>query len=476
MVKQLSVCLIMLSVVLSSCSADNTENTPQSLDESSHIICYDIQNLKYLILIPNYFGTLYHAGTAYEDAIDQWSSMDYSQAKANLERVKDSIVHSDTLYYSDDLAIIYNTLGCLNMEMANYGVAYDYLIDAYISTKELYGSDETVDEEHRFIYRAPALSLCHYYYVTGEYEMGLRQIQEIRDDIELYNDEIKRIEYLRVFFLYELNDIEATIFFDRGEYANAYNLYKNNTELVLQLKESEDNQDNSFSSMLSIDLCTKLGDWFSCFPLEQEYAEACVKMYDQAIQLADSYSGDYADSIKSNVLAKKGHFLFNVENQKDNAVQCLQDAIDIQTVLAKDNKNLTPYYIRTTVVIAESIGFSLRDYDEAVYQYNAASDDSLSVNGYNHPDTITVYESMGRFYANRMNDTERSIEYFNKALEICRNLLIEDSKIAAGINLQLAGCYKIIGNNEQSNEYLEKAHEIYGKLGIRILQTDGTWK
>ena len=112
----------------------------------------------------------------------------------------------------------------------------------------------------------------------------------------------------------------------------------------------------------------------------------------------------------------------------------------------------------------------------ALSYYDKALDIAQNIFGNNHPKTARVYESLGRFYGNRIEDIDQAIEYYNKGVEIYKNLLIEKNPTVAWMYLGMAGCYKYQGKDNVSNEYLEKGYEIYNALGIRILQTDGTWK
>ena len=160
---------------------------------------------------------------------------------------------------------------------------------------------------------------------------------------------------------------------------------------------------------------------------------------------------------------------------QDEGRKLLEEAVSMQEELCESG-NKTPDIVDAYVKSAELYGFVDKDLEKAREYYDKALDIAETIYGENHPKTAMVYESLGRFYGNRMNDVDQSIGYFNKGVDIYNNLLIENNVLMAGMYLQLAGCHKIKGENEASDEYLNKAYDMWGKLGIHVLQTDGTWK
>ena len=88
-----------------------TENPFSTMDTSSFKIDYDIHMMQNLIFIPNYFGEVYGVGNKYEEAIDAWTELNYSEAESKLLEVEKAIESTDVHYYADDDAIIKEALG-----------------------------------------------------------------------------------------------------------------------------------------------------------------------------------------------------------------------------------------------------------------------------------------------------------------------------------------------------------------------------
>lgn len=442
--------------------------------EGLYNVAYDIHMSKHLVFIPNYLGRLYGVGTAYEESIDDWADLDYLKAEAGFESVERTLLQAETLYYPDDLAMVQYSLACVKMELADYKPAYDLLINAYVTMYEVYDK-EGIPEDKRFFYRAPELTLCRYYYAVGDYERCIMEIHRLRDDLEEHNDQNTSIDHLRLFMLWALNDMEGTVYNARGQYEDAIALYMDSVHRINDYSDSH--EDITIIHVLDVELSRSMADWFAQFPQNEEFAEYAETLYDKALNIIEVFGNDsdLSLSMKSFILACKGKFLSNFTNRKQEAVKCFLESAEILSSVYEQGK-YELHYVETECMIGDMFGFILGATEEAVYAYNAALEDSISFNGYNHPDTILAYESLGRFYGNRLGDTEKAIEYLNHALEICRNLLIEKSATCADIYLQLAGCYHMNDELEKSEECLNKAYTLYGDLGIHILQDDGTWK
>lgn len=443
-----------------------------ALDTTGFGVCFDIHMTSNLILIPNYFDKVYGVENKYMDAIDAWGELQYSEAEKQLLEVEAAIENSEAQYCPDDIAFVKEALGLLYCDTADYRKAYDYLIDAYVTMNEIYGDKKNMVSLEQFYPDAIKLALCHYYYTIGDYDRCLKEIQDLRDS----DEEIAvnyETAYLKSFISYIMNDIEAGIYKDRGEYKSAYNLYYENFKLCENYIGSEENF--TLGCILEINACTHLGDCLSTFKIDSKLAEKADSYYDRALQICDLFSEYLAEKYKSEVLMKKGKFLANFSDKQDEALKILDEAISIQERLYESGKT-SPDIIKAYITYAEVNGFVKRDLDEALFYYDKALNVAQTIFGYNHPETAMAYESLGRFYANRMDDIEQAIEYLDKSIDIYRNLLIENNVQVAGIYLQLAGCHKTIGENEISDEYLEKAYDMYGALGIHILQTDKTYK
>ena len=445
----------------------------KGIDTSGFRVNFDIHMTSSLIFIPNYFGDVYGTGNKYEEAIDEWTSLKYKEAEKKLLEVEESIASAENHYYPDDIAFVKESLGLLYYDMADYRRAYDYLIDAYVTMEDIYGGGITSGSSERFYPEAVRLALCRYYYSIGDYDRCLKEIQDLRDldqDIEAVDNDA---EYLKFFIEYMLNDIEATIHKDRGEYEASYDIYAKNIESCGDYINK--NEDPTLGKILSINACKRLGDWFAIFLGKEGYAEKANNYYEVALKICDYFSGDLKEKYRSEILLNHGKFLSNFESLRDNAWETLGEAIEIQEKLIADDKT-SPDIIDAYIIYAEAYGFIEGDFDMAILYYDKALDIAKTIYGDYHPATAKVYESMGRFYGNKVLDTDLSIEYFEKSVGIYKDLLIENNIQVAGIYLQLAGCYKIKGEEQKSDDYLERASSMYDALGIHIMKADGTWE
>ena len=467
--------LITCALSVSGCGkTENADNPYANLDTSGFHVGYDIHMGSNLLFIPNYFGEVYGVDSKYEDAIDAWGDFDYATAETNLLEVEEAIEKSENHYYPDDIAFVKEALGLLYYDMAAYDKAYDNLLDAYVTMDDLYGNKKNLASGEQFYPQAIGIALCHYYYTIGDYDRCLKEIQSIRDDYEAVSEDSGEFSDYQLFINTMLNDIEAGIYKDRGEYEKAHDLYDENIEACRE--NSKSGEDSSLGSILGIDACTHMADCFSSFTTDSELAEKVDSYYDLALSILDGFGdGDLRDKKKSEVLLKKGWYLTHFSDMHEEGRNLLEEAVSMQEKLYESGKK-TPDIVDAYVKSAELYGFVDNDLEKALEYYDKALDLAETVYGENHPKTAMVYESLGRFYGNRMNDVDQSIDYFNKGVDIYNNLLIENNVLMAGMYLQLAGCHKIKGENEASDEYLNKAYDMWGKLGIHVLQTDGTWK
>ena len=466
--------LIMLVFLLTGCGVMKLENkTAAVLDTAGFRVGFDIHMTSNLIFIPNYFGEVYGVGSKYEEAIDEWGDLRYSKTERKLLEVEAAIEGSDRQYFPDDIAYVKQALGLLYYDMAEYGKAYDYLIDAYVTMEEIYGDKKGTGAQEQFYPEAVSLTLCHYYYTIGDYDRCLKEIQTLReynDGTQVVDDEVADYQF---FISYILNDIEANIYKDRGEYESAYNLYSKNCLLCVDYYNN--NEDPTFGYMLAINAFTQFADWHALFTTNADFVEKADTLYVVALNICDQFDGDLKEQRKSEILLKQGAFFSNFSDRLDEARAALYEALTIQLHFYESGK-ADPGFVETSIKCAEYFGFVKGDKDEATYHYDAALDAAQGLYGENHPETAKVYESMGRFYGNKLREVDQAIAFFDKAIEIYRNLLIENNVLVAGMYLQLAGCYKAKDENEKSDEYLERAYSMYGALGIHILQQDGTWK
>ena len=446
-----------------------TENPFSTMDTSSFKIDYDIHMMQNLIFIPNYFGEVYGVGNKYEEAIDAWTELNYSEAESKLLEVEKAIESTDVHYYADDDAIIKEALGLLYLDLADYSKAYDYLIDAYVTMNEVWGDKKTTGTPEQYYPAAISIALCHYYYAIGDYDsctLELQKLKDLNNETETFNSKVK---YLQLFVVDIMNDIEANIYKDRGKYIDAYNLYVQNIDICKEYINSSD--DKELGYILIIKECTLLGDICSDLSNNEEFKNSANDFYELALKYAGKFDGEFKEKISAEIMTKQGYFLCSRGDDPDQGIKKIDEAIEMLENLRNSGKN-SPDIIAAYISCAEVNGFIKDDNEMALSYYDKAENISQEIYGYNHPKTAKVYESMGRYYSNKLSETDTAIEYYNKSIDIYKNLLAEKSANVGMLYYHLAGCYKIKGDDSLSDEYLDKAKAVFDPLGITIATSE----
>ena len=427
-------------------------------ESADAVVLHTVMMSKYLIFEATDFPELYVNGDCFSDGIDKWTKLSYEEAEKDFARLGDEITGLGSKYIEDS-AFVKLALGCVQLERAEYKEAYDNILEAYVTFEDRYGVGS-------YYHEAAAIALCNYYYAIGDYDGCTKEIQRIRDNID-YESMGQRSVEIEVFIDVALKNIEADVAYDRGELINSYNLYVENIQAVQDALALD--PDNGLLSALKIDLAGKLGD--AVYLLGTDYAETSVKFFDLAITTIDKYTGDYAVAKKASIMSHKAYRIANFVGFQDEAVSLMDEAIKMQDDIYGYDGTY-PGLVETHRLYADMLGFVTGDMDAAIKEYETALSISTKEYGVNHPQTAKVYESMGRFYGNVLMNFEKSISLYNDGIEICRNLLIEDSMLMASMELQIAGAYKLSGDASRSEQYLDSANRIYEKLGVHLMTMD----
>lgn len=429
---------------------------------ASGVVCHSIIACKYIVFEPDDFTENYKNGDAYAKGIDAWTQLRYSDAEENFLMLEKEMQETGPAF-PEDRAFLCEALGCLYIDMAKYQSAYEYLLDAYVTMKEIYTQDP-------YYQNAVSAVFCHYYYALGDYGRCAREVQSLLDNQVTDNPTVNRADILREFLTVILNNISAQISFDCGRYSDAWNTYTESLEMCQAAKDAY-GDDGSFMTAMQMNIFECMGD--TAYRLGMDYREAAITtFYDGALKILESkFSEPLADAVKARILAKKGYCLAGFEGKANEGLEIVADALQIQEELYSIDEPY-PGLVDTYLKYGDILGFIYYDREGAETYYNKALALSLSAYGDNHPETAKVYETLGRFYGNRVQDGQaQAIVFLQQALEICKNLLTEDTALVANIELQLAGAYKITGDDASSDLYKEQALVIYEKLGIHLAGT-----
>jgi len=457
--------LMISSVVITGCTSNtasanknetteaiNTESTESQKKNDNGMVYYICMMEKYHIYDTSDFAENYSHGVEYSEGLDNWAELNYKDAERKILSIKEEIDEKGAAF-PEDIAFINQALGCLYIDMAKYSEAYDLLLDSYVLFEKQYGSKSpyTICSE---------ANMCHYYYAVGDYDRCLLEKQKILDN----NENVT--EYSNYFKL-TLNDIEACIAKDRGEIVNSYNKYNENLKICMEIMEKND-ETPMFIKSFFIKTLESLGD--TSYQLDSaKYTESSIKFYDLAIQNLDKIqdTGKYSDSYRSCLVIKKEM----LSQESEESAKKISDAIKkLEDIYEADDSY--PVLIEPFLLYSELLGFVTGNETEAINYYEKAHKIAEKAYGYNHPLNGKIFESEGRYYSNKIHDNETALNKSQQGLEICKNLLIENSRLAASLYISLAGEYKALGDDKKSEEYLEKGKDVLEKLGSRFLTQD----
>lgn len=444
-----------------------------SIDKSHFKIDFVIQNDRDLVFMPNYYSDIYGCEDEIDIVLKEWGELHFKDAEQKLLKIEKAIENSPKQYYPDDIVFVKEALGILYCDMAQYDKAYDYLVDAYVAIKDIYG-ENVAGSDSLFYIESMRLALCHYYYNVGDYESCIKEIQEMRDLYESTQSISPGLESCMLFLKVEIDNIEASIRKDYGDAQSALSLYMGNLDKCNAYIATS--KDDTLGYMLKIKTAIYVGDWCSYYmKANPEWVNTGYETYEEALRLCDHFDGVLKEKFKCDILLKQVHLVAGQTSTEDIVAEKIQQAISIQEKLVEE----AAYWdsvVDDYILCAEHYGFVLNDKETSVKYYERAEEIAREIYGEYHPKRVLLYESEGRYFVNKQAETEYAIECFLNCEEIYKNLLIEKSIKMAGIYVQLAGCYQVIGESELSKEYLEKSQAIYASYGMRIMTNDDAEK
>lgn len=433
-------------------------------DNSSATVWNTILFCKYLVFSPSDFTDFYSNGASFQEGINYWVQLDYQNAEhlfLNLENE----MKANGVKYPEDIAFVQLAIGTLYIDMAKYNSAYEYLISSYSSFREIFNRNSGQYEN------AASLSLAYYYYAIGNYDSCLKEINSLKTFYERLIEDTREpelVEGLSFFFSYAIDSLEAQIRQDRNDLDGAFSLFD---KIITEAKEqnSNDSPNSKFTQLMRINALIHIGDLFYLGSNLYEGVTKTIGVYDYVLKILDKYPEDiYAKSLKAEVMAKKAYYFGSIsEDNFDDAIKLIDEAISIQESINEKNK-VYAGLANTYIYYGDMYGYIKKDFDRALLYYSKALEISEEAYGHNHPQTAKIYETEARFYGNRLLDFEKALEIYKEGLEICNNTLMENTLLAADIQLNMAGCYRLLDDEESYKEYIENANKIYDRLGVHL--------
>ena len=105
----------------------------------------------------------------------------------------------------------------------------------------------------------------------------------------------------------------------------------------------------------------------------------------------------------------------------------------------------------------------MHDYPKALEYYNKALGICKKIYGEEHSDIAMSYDYIGLVYYN-LSDYFESLEYYNKALVIRKKLYGEDDSRTAASYVNIGLIYRKTGNYPEALAYFNKAWIIYERV------------
>ena len=116
------------------------------------------------------------------------------------------------------------------------------------------------------------------------------------------------------------------------------------------------------------------------------------------------------------------------------------------------------------------------DYNKALEYYNKALDIQKQILGEKDPDTVASYISIGRIYY-VLGSYNKALEYYNKALDIRKQISGERHPNTAIIYNNIGGVYYVLGDYNKALEYYKKSLDIQKQvLGEKHVDTATSYK
>lgn len=424
---------------------------PSSLDEefNDHLIM-DLKN----------------ANHQYLQGLNNWKRLDYKRAERDILSAYDEM--SGQMPQSDvEMAKINNSLGCLYLDMGKYEEAYDYLNSALITFWEAYG-------EKSLEARAVQYSIAQHDYYTGDFATALKTCETILDSIDVERDKtvVTAVKHLKARILDERGDWEEAL----DVYEEVLELYsdiENNGELGKELTEyvysaeaNEGERDYYINASKWVILTyNAMGRVY----LHMGKNNEARRVFDQSLMLCrdNVYIGD------NNLITAEAYRNLAIVYGNRLEIRRGLDYIDRAMRIPINLFGFEDEY-SGLVEIYEVYGDLMHlagDDEQAVLYYKQACD--LAIDSYteNHPQTAAAYNAFGMYYYD-ISDYETACGFFEKAIEIRKNILGVDYTSTAVYYVNLAKTNAACGHMPEAEAALETAREICSGLGMESEAVD----
>lgn len=414
--------------------------------------------------------------TTYDTAMQDWESGNYADAEKGLLL---ALQEAKNQYGEDDLvtAQVRQKLGALYIETARYHDAIEQLNPACVVFRKKLG-----EEDGMTITAKVQLSMADIH--SGNFEQGYRDLNDTYD-------RCTNIEYKL-----QIAQNLAQCCMEMGDYAKAAQWY-DVLEFLYQQFYGDSVMGTKFLFAFWNDkamLYSNIGDTSSALK-SFDKAKAYWMKYHDVSELSDAALSAYGDRELANILINEAITIVDSSGDITAATDCIDKALIICTKrLGEDNPETARCYsavagiynaiqdkVSEKAYLDKALRIALNtvgenseltaslynaygnyytfwgdDYDTAVAYYERAI--NIRRNILNYTDQLTVYMYKNLANAkNQMHDFEGAIEAGRTALELCLSLSGENSTYAAEVYIELSRPLINTDQYAEAQELLDKA-------------------
>lgn len=403
---------------------------------------------------------LENANHTYETGLENWRRLDYARAKRDITKALGEIAEQQS-QSEIEVAKVNNSLGCLHLDMGNYDDAYDYLNDAYVTMRDVYGEESLAARAVRF-------SIAEHDFETGDLQTALKELQYIADNSD---------ENTEKSVLVSTGHLQARIDAAQGRYDdalaaldNVLALYDDIVQDGALLSELADYaNDPQLSDDEKADYTTAI-QWIAQTYANKAEVLSQTGRKEEALATAqtglDLCLNNVYIGTKNLVTSRLYQRLAVAESALGQTTQALNDidlAMRIQLNLF-DFEGVYPGLVDVYDAYADILATANKNAEAADY-YDKAIDLAVSSFGENHPKTAFACSEKA-WWLLTGGKADEAADLFERAATIRRNILAESHPEMAQLYLGLATAYDAMGNGSQSKEYADQALDLADRLDL----------